>query len=176
MTEDRIPHSPIEDAGLWPGASLDNVARLRVVAAGLKGAALEERYIDEPFGAVWDFIADLERSVPTFDRTVASIRILEQDDDQLLIRSSSTWRLGFVPMRFDVTLEDGWCWMVSRPHLYVVGMAAVPEGSGTRYAQLEGPTVPWKPLNPLLRTFARLHTRHVRSDIEGIVRTVSSER
>lgn len=67
----------IKAPGRWPVASLDSVGRLRALAAGLDGVTIEERALDARFGEVWSFISDLERSIPTFDRTVASIRILD---------------------------------------------------------------------------------------------------
>jgi hypothetical protein len=78
---------------------------------------------------------------------------------------------------FDVTLDEGWCWMVTRPRAYVVGMAAEPtaDGLGTRYAHLEGvaPSLPrglGRPMAWLLRRGCRLQRHHVHHDIDGIVR------
>jgi hypothetical protein len=52
--------------------------------------------------------------------------------------------------RFDVMLRPGWCVMQSR--FLVGGMAAVPEGAGTRFAFLGGLRLPgMKLLGPLLR-------------------------
>lgn len=168
---------PRTDApGLWPVAELDPVGRLRALAAGLDGVAIEERRLDARFEDVWSFIGDLERSVPNFDRTVASLRILEADGERLRVRAGSTRHHAFVPLTFDVDLRPGWCWMVSRPQLYVVGMAAAPDGAGTRYAHMEGPVVPWAPLRPLLQRLARRQARHVRSDIDGIERATSTSR
>lgn len=164
---------PTEASGPWPVATLDPVGRLRALAAGLDGVAIEERRLDAPFDDVWGFISDLEHSVPTFDRTVASVRILETRGEKLRIRAGSTRHHGYVPLTFDVDLRPGWCWMVSRPQLYVVGMAAVPDGSGTRFAHMEGLTLPWTPLRPLLHRFARRQAGHVRSDLDGIERATA---
>ncbi len=159
----------------WPIARLDPIARLRVLAAGLPGVAVEERSIAAPFPFVWDFISDLERSVPSFDSSVGSIRVLERRGATLRIRAVSTWRLAFLPLRFDVRLEPGWCWMVSRPQFYVVGMAAVADGDGTRFAHLEGLALRRVP-PPLLRPLVPKHRRHVRSDLGGIERCVAALR
>lgn len=165
---------PTESSNLWPLATLDPVARLRALAAGLDGVAIAERRLDARFEDVWSFISDLEHSIPTFDRTVASIRILETRGEKLRVRAGSTRQHGFVPMTFDVDLDPGWCWMVSRPQLYVVGMAAVPDGGGTRFAHMEGLSIPWAPLRPLLRRFASRQARHVRSDLNGIERATAT--
>lgn len=170
------PNYREEAPGRWPVATLDPVRRLRALAAGLDGIALEERHLDAPFESVWSFISDLEHSIPTFDHTVASIRILETRGHRLRVRAGSTRHHGFVPMIFDVDLRPGWCWMVSRPQLYVVGMAAVPDGDGTRFAHMEGPAVPWAPLRPVLRRFAGRQARHVRTDLDGIARATSTGR
>jgi hypothetical protein len=159
--------------GAWPVASLDPVARLRALAAGLPGVSLEERQLASPLPQVWDFISDLERSIPSFDRSVASIRVLERNDTHLRIQAQSTWRSAFRPMRFEVDLEPQWCWMVSRPTLYVVGMAAVSRGDGTLFGHLEGFSIPWRPLRPLLRLSRLKHRRHIHSDLDGIERAVT---
>ena len=163
----------------WPTASLDPVARLRVLASALPGTVLRERILPAPFEEVWGFLADLERSVPTFDRTVAELRVLRRHDDQLRARARVA---GAVPLAvtFDIRLEPGWCWMVARPSLYVVGMAATPDGDVTRYAQLEGLTLPGpSPLRtlfrPLLLTTRRLTKRHVDHDLNGITHALGLE-
>lgn len=165
---------PAEAPSPWPVATLDPVARLRALAAGLDGVAIEERRLDARFEDVWGFISDLEHSIPTFDRTVASIRILDACGGKLRVRAGSTRHHGFVPLTFDVDLRSGWCWMVSRPQVYVVGMAAVPDGSGTRFAHMEGLAIPWSPMRPPLQWFARRQARHVRSDLNGIERATAT--
>jgi hypothetical protein len=60
-------------------------------------------------------------------------------------------------------MEDGWCVMQSRFRLFVVVMAAIPEGEDrTRYAQLEAVPLPGGSLH------ARRFTRDVGRDIEAI--------
>jgi hypothetical protein len=159
----------------WPRAELGNIARLRVLAAGLPGTALGEQTIDADFDRVWNWIADLERSVPTFDPDVSSLRIIERHDQtRLRVRTRSTFRGLFLPLRFDVELEHGWCWMVSQPHLYVVGMAAEPDSDRTRWAHLEGFTVSVpSALRPLLTATRWRHRRHVQHDIDGIAHATS---
>ena len=140
---------------------------------------LEERTIAAPFDVVWGFVSDLPNSVPQFDRDVAAIEILERDGDRLKITS----RPPLVPIRFrlDVELTEGWCWMVARPQLYVVGMAAVAAGDDTRFAMLEGVAVAGpEALRPLLAPVHALsrwrHRRHLPRDVDGIERALGLRR
>jgi hypothetical protein len=150
----------------WPTARLDPVRQLRVLAEVLPGVGLVERVLEAPYGRVWSFLEDLERSVPTFDPMVRSLRILSREGERL---TAAVWmpRLP-VPLRFEVELRDGWCLMRSRT--YLVGMAAVPLGQDrTRYAHLEG-----LPLQrpPILRPLRPLFRRIVTGDINGITRAL----
>jgi hypothetical protein len=155
----------------WPTARLDPIAKLRVLEASLPGVAMRERVIDAPFDDVWGFVSDLEASVPEFERDVARLRVVRAEGDRLRVHS---WSPGVpVPLGFDVTLRPGWCWMVSR--LYVVGMAAVPEGERgerTRFGHLEGFVVG----GPLLGLSRWRHRRHVARDLDGIERAVAARR
>jgi len=160
------------NAGTWPTAVLHPIGRARALAAGLPGAVIQEGVIDAPYAEVWGFIADLERSVPTFDEDVARLRIIERHGTRLRIRARSSWRLAGVPIGFDVDLEDGWCWMVGRQRVYVVAMAAEPDPDDpgrTRYAHLEGVTVRPRLLARATRWRSR---RHVASDVAGIERAL----
>lgn len=159
----------------WPTVELDRVAQLRVLARALPGVALEERTIAAPFDVVWDFVADLPNSVPRFDRDVAAIEILERHGDRLKIISRSSW--GRVPVKLDVELRAGWCWMVARPQLYVVGMAAVPVGLQTRFAMLEGvsltgPDALRPTLAPVHAISRWRHRRHLPHDLDAIERAL----
>jgi hypothetical protein len=159
----------------WPTVELDRVAQLRVLSRVLPGVVLEERTIAAPFDVVWGFVSDLPNSVPRFDRDVASIEIRERHGDRLKIIS----RPPFVPIpvRFDVELREGWCWMVARPQLYVVGMAAVPAGEHTRFAMLEGVSVASpEVLRPMFAPISAIsrwrHRRHLPYDLDGIERAL----
>lgn len=159
----RPERSPSEPT--WPTATLDPVARLRVLAAALPGAALTEERLDADVATVWGFVGDLERSVPSFDRAVERLVVHERDGSHLRI-SAHPWRRGpGLPM--DVHLEPGFCWMWSRWRLYVVGMATVADGDGCRIGHLEGSALPGA---RLLRPVARLA---VASDVAGISRIVA---
>jgi hypothetical protein len=89
------------------------------------------------------------------------------------------WWLGRRAIGFDVELRPGWCWMVARrPQLYVVGMAAVPDGDGTLFGHLEGVVLPaprWvSPLvRPILAVSRLRHRHHVPRDVDGIERLLS---
>lgn len=159
----------------WPTVELDRVQRLRVLSRVLPGVALEERTISAPFDAVWDFVSDLERAVPQFDRDVESLEIVERDGERLTIRSKAPhvpW-----PITLDAELSEGWCWMVARPQVYVVGMAAEPLGDHTRFAMLEGfsissPAFLRGLLAPVGAVSAWRHRRHVPHDVNGIERAL----
>jgi hypothetical protein len=165
----------------WPTATLSDIARLRVLAEGMRGLIVHERRIAAPFDSVWSFVTDLEHSVPIWDRDVASVRIVHHDGQHLDIRARGTWRVGGLPLRFDVELQPGWCWMVSRPQFYVVAMAAEPDGDGTRFAHLEGVALrhpPWlaPAARPLLGLSRWRHRRHVPRDVDGIERALGLRR
>jgi hypothetical protein len=159
----------------WPTVELDRVAQLRVLSRALPGVALVERTIAAPFDVVWDFVSDLPNAVPRFDRDVASIEIVEHHGDRLKIISRPP--IVPIPVRFDVELREGWCWMVARPQLYVVGMAAVPDGDRTRFALLEGIAIASSAslrsmLAPISAISRWRHRRHLPSDLDAIERAL----
>ena len=176
-------------AGPFPEARLDRIARLRVLAAGLPGTVVVETVLDAPFDRAWAWLSDLERSVPAFDRDVADLRVVRRrpasDDgtgsgtraERLRIHTRSTGRMLWVPGVLDVDLAPGWCWMASRPQIYIVGMAAAPDGDRTRFAHLEGfgfraqgPVR--RLLGPLLALSRWRHRRHIPHDVAAIARLV----
>ncbi|HEY8545858.1 MAG TPA: hypothetical protein VIL36_12450 [Acidimicrobiales bacterium] len=164
----------------FPEARLDRIARLHVLAAALPGSMVLETVIDAPFDRVWTWLADLERSVPAFECDVDALRVVRrrprpEGGERLRIRTRSSARFLWLPVVFDVDLAPGWCWMVSRPQLYLVGMAAEPDGDRTRFAQLEGfgtsgPPAVQALLRPLLGLSRWRHRRHVPRDVANITR------
>ena len=150
----------------WPRSELDPIRQLRVLADVLPGVGFVERVLPAPFASLWRQIEDMETTVPTFDPLVKSLRIVRRDGDRLVVHGRAPWVPGVT--RFDVELRPGWCLMQSR--FYVVGMAARPEGDGTRYAQIEG--LPWRWTPRAVRPVMR---RLVQIDIEGIVRLTARE-
>lgn len=157
----------------WPEASLDGIARLRVLAAVLPGVVVREYTVGSPFDETWAYLSDLERSVPEFDRDVRALRITRRAGNRLRIRAYLPWHLSGLPLPMDVQLEPGWCWMAARPRIYVVGMAAVPAGEVTRVAHCEGITLTGpralrRLAGPFLRVTSRRARRHVDHDVDGI--------
>ncbi|MEU3827369.1 hypothetical protein GT045_15010 [Streptomyces sp. SID486] len=135
----------------WPTAELDPVRRLRVMAAGLHAVMYADAHVDLPMSDVWAVASDLEGELPHLVPTLRAFRCDPLTGDRQL-----GWAYGLLGHNacFDVRLRPGWCLMQSR---YVVGgMAAVPEGSGTRFAVLGGLRQPWAgPFQRALRPLGR---------------------
>ena len=79
---------------MWPGRSPASGARgtrpdpadpARLEAA-LPGTVLVEYRVERPFDEVWGWLADLERSAPTFDSNVHRLEIVRRDGSSLRIR------------------------------------------------------------------------------------------
>lgn len=159
----------------WPGIALEPVMRLRVLADALPGVALQERTLRAPFDVVWSFIADLERSVPSFDPLVSSVRVLERSDAGEPVRLRA-WPS---PFPFRVELTEGLCLMSSR--VFMVAMAAQPRGRDeTLFAHLEGIPVSGSRFvqaveRPVVRALRRVHRRNVRRDLDGIERSLRAQ-
>jgi hypothetical protein len=135
----------------WPTAELDPVRRLRVMAAGLHAVMYADAHVDLPMTDLWAVASDLEGELPHLVPTLRSFHCHPLTGDRQV-----GWAYGLLghSARFDVRLRTGWCLMQSR---YVVGgMAAVPEGSGTRFAVLGGLRQPWAgPVQRALRPVGR---------------------
>ncbi|MCT2589299.1 hypothetical protein LHJ74_05015 [Streptomyces sp. N2-109] len=148
----------------WPTADLDPVLRLRVMAAGLNSVMYADEYIDAPLADVWSMASDLEGELPHLVPTLSAFHVPPGPEERKQVWAYSLFRHR---ARFEVLLQPGWCLMQSK---YVVGgMAAVAEGSGTRFAVLGGLrqtrlTSLLTPLRPLgrsrgLRMIARARRR-----------------
>ncbi|RPF41187.1 hypothetical protein EDD96_4980 [Streptomyces sp. Ag109_G2-6] len=111
---------------------IDDVHRLRIMAAGVRGAQLVERTLAAPFEEVWPVMSALD-FLPDLQHT----RLLHCDGDriELLARSKYGFRAHLRGFR-----RPGWCWLQSR--FLLVGLAAAPDGSGTRIALTGGVRVP----------------------------------
>ena len=140
-------------------ADLDPVRRMRVIAAATPGVAYAEKLIPASFSAVWEAASDLEHELPRMITDLRSFEITSARGERMTARARG--RLG-QRARFDVVLRPGWCVMQSR--FLVGGMAAVPEGAGTRFAFLGGIRLPgMKLLGPLLRpAITKLALRPIR--------------
>ncbi|HEU4428565.1 MAG TPA: hypothetical protein VFT98_07410 [Myxococcota bacterium] len=126
-------------ASAWPSAQLDDVARLRALAAALPNAAYAERMIAAPFDAVWAVYGDLERGVPRFEWSVRALEIVRREGDALEIAARGP--LG-PRARFRAIWRPGWCVMSDFSGRGQIGMAAAPEGATrTRVAHFEGTRV-----------------------------------
>jgi hypothetical protein len=122
----------------WPAAGLDEVRRLRVLAAGIPGAHVTERVLDAPFAQVWALLGDLEGSFGIIEPDMRHVRVTRTDGEHLEARARS--RFG-MRARFDGVRRPGWCWLQSR--FLLIGVAAAPEpGGGTRVAHTGGVRVP----------------------------------
>jgi len=112
----------------WPVAEFDPVRRLRVVAATAPGATVREMVLDAPFEEVWRVAADLEGALPHWLPDIRTVSVSPDGGEALVVGHSR------LRARFDVELRPGWCLMRSR--FLLGGMAAHPEGEGTRFAFL----------------------------------------
>lgn len=153
----------------WPTATLGPIARARVLAASIPGAAWVEGTLDGPYAATWAFVRDLERSVPAFDTQVRRLwvagRWTDDGAERLRIRATS---MG-VTVPFEARLEDGYCLMQARARLYLVVMAAEPDvdEARTRFLHLEAVPLPGT------RVMRRYLARVVRSDFANLSRIVA---
>ena len=127
----------------------DPVRRLRVLAAGLHAGMYTEEHLPLPYEQVWAVAADLAAELPHLVPFLREFRVPPGDADRE--RALAVGRSG-LREAFEVRLAPGWCLMQSR--LIVGGMAAVPEGDGTRFAVL-GATRPTA-LRPLQWVYGRL--------------------
>ena len=159
----------------WPVAVLGHLGRLRALAAGLPGVHLHEQVIDAPFDEVWGTVTDLERNTPRYESDVRAVRVVERDGERWTIEARMPLWMSGAPLRFDVTMRDGWCWMVSRPQFYVVGFAAEPLADQTLFGHMEGlavssrvPTVLRPATRPLLALSRARHRRHVPRDVHRL--------
>ncbi|MFE2095634.1 MULTISPECIES: hypothetical protein [unclassified Streptomyces] len=109
----------------------DPVRRLRVLAAGLHAGLYGEEHLPLPYEQVWAVASDLSAELPHLVPFLDEFRVPPGDADRK--QALAVGRSG-LREAFEVRLAPGWCLMQSR--LIVGGMAAVPEGSGTRFAVL----------------------------------------
>ncbi|WP_205856672.1 hypothetical protein [Phytoactinopolyspora endophytica] len=121
----------------WPTSELDTVARLRVLAAGVRGAHITEQVIDAPFDDVWAMLADLEGDFGEIVTDMQGVTVLGRDGDRVTLRARS--RFG-MRARIEGTQRPGWCWLQSR--FLLIGIAAAPLGAQTLVAFTGGVRIP----------------------------------
>jgi len=121
----------------WPVADLDPVRRLRVLAAGVRGAHVTEGLVAAPYGRVWALLGDLEGEFGRIAPDMRGLRLVRRDGVRVeaLARSKYGMRA-----RLRGEQRPGWCWLQSR--FLLIGVAAAPEGAGTRVAFTGGVRVP----------------------------------
>lgn len=122
----------------WPRADIDDIARLRALAAGIRGARVGERLVDAPFDAVWGLLSDLEGSFGDIEPDMRRLTVVRRDGDRLEALARS--RFG-MRARLRGIVRPGWGWLQSR--FLLIGFAAVAETAGTtRVAMTGGLRVP----------------------------------
>ena len=147
--------SASERLSRWPSARVDEVARLRAIAAARPHLAYCERTIEAPFELVWSTFGDIERGVPS-----RAIRITDRDGERLKFEYNSPILGG--ALRFDAIYRPGWC--VLRSWAAEVGMAATPvDAARTRVAHFEG----WPLLGRLSRWW---FSRTIEAELETLAR------
>ncbi|WP_199920520.1 hypothetical protein [Streptomyces katrae] len=150
--------------------ALDEVNRLRIMAAGVRGARVAEQVVPAPLDTVWAVMGDLEGEFGRFQPDMRSIRVVRTTGDRVeaLARSKYGFRA-----HFRGVLRPGWCWLQSR--FLIVGMAAAPDPSGgTRVALTGGvripgraAVVPFGTSGELTRALTRLEARVDRRAASG---------
>ncbi|MEV0273528.1 hypothetical protein AB0H43_32565 [Hamadaea sp. NPDC050747] len=122
----------------WPIAAVDEVARLRALAAGVRGAAVTERTVGAPLDEVWAVLSDFEGAFGLIEPDMRRVRVLARDGERVELLAHSRW--GFRARLLGVH-RPGWFWAQSR--FLLIGMAAVAQPDGrTRVALTGGIRVP----------------------------------
>ncbi|WTW93085.1 hypothetical protein OG216_06695 [Streptomycetaceae bacterium NBC_01309] len=104
---------------------LGAVGRMRVMAAGVRGARVVEGVLPAAFDDVWLVMGDLDGGFGEFQPDMRKVRVESVDGDRVTALAHS--RYG-PRARLHGVLRPGWCWLQSR--FLVVGMAAEPIGHG----------------------------------------------
>lgn len=132
----------MSDTPQWPVARLDEVGRLRALAAGVRGAAVTERIVAAPVADVWALLSDFEGSFGLIEPDMRRVRVVSRSSGpdgehvELLARSRFGFRARLVGVH-----RPGWFWAQSR--FLLIGMAATEAADGrTRVALTGGIRVP----------------------------------
>ncbi|GAA3455101.1 hypothetical protein [Dactylosporangium matsuzakiense] len=131
-------HQPPYRPSHWPAADVDQITRLRALAAGVTGAVVTERLIDAEFATVWALLSDFEGSFGLIEPDMRHVRVAVGDGEHIELQARS--RAGF-RARLVGTHRPGWLWVQSRFLLIGVAAVAQPRG-GTRVALTGGVRVP----------------------------------
>ncbi|MGW5867241.1 hypothetical protein ACWFRJ_34375 [Streptomyces sp. NPDC055239] len=121
----------------WPTADLDPVRRLHVLAAAIPGAHVTKGYVAAPCDDVRALLVDLEGAFGQIVPDMRGLRVVRRDGARVeaLARSKYGMRA-----RLRGEQRPGWCWLQSR--FLLLGVAAAPDGEGTRVAFTGGVRVP----------------------------------
>jgi hypothetical protein len=121
----------------WPTTDVDSVRRLYALTAGIRSAHVTEAHVDAPFERVWALLGDLEggfgQVVPDMER----LRVLHRQGERVEAVARSKYGMR---ARLRGVQRPGWCWLQSR--FLLIGVAAVPQGPGTRVAFTGGVRLP----------------------------------
>ncbi|MCP2324320.1 hypothetical protein HDA40_002827 [Hamadaea flava] len=128
----------MSDAPQWPTARLDEIARFRALAAGVRGAAVTERVVAAPFDDVWAVLSDFEGSFGLIEPDMHRVRVIARDGEHLELLARSRW--GFRARLIGVH-RPGWFWAQSRFLLLGMAATAAPDGR-TRVALTGGIRIP----------------------------------
>lgn len=124
----------------WPSATPDAVHRLRILAAGVPGAAVTERILEAPIDKVWAVLTDFEDGFATVQPDMHRVRVIARVGDRIEIRARG--RFG-QRAHLRGVVRPGWCWLQSRFLIIAMAAAAEPDGR-TRVALTGGVRVPTK--------------------------------
>uniref|UniRef100_UPI002F917DEF SRPBCC family protein n=1 Tax=Streptomyces melanogenes TaxID=67326 RepID=UPI002F917DEF len=121
----------------WPTIDLDPVRRLHALAGGIRGAHVTEAHIEAPFEQVWALLGDLEGTFGQIVPDMERLRVVRRQGERVeaLARSKYGMRA-----RLRGVQRPGWCWLQSR--FLLLGVAATPDGPGTRVAFTGGVRLP----------------------------------
>lgn len=121
----------------WPITDLDPVRRLRALAGGIGGAHVTEAYLDAPFERVWALLGDLEGTFGQVVPDMERLRVVRRQGERVEVTAHSKYGMR---ARLRGVQRPGWCWLQSR--FLLIGVAAAPEGPGTRVAFTGGVRLP----------------------------------
>ncbi|MFF7992108.1 hypothetical protein ACFZDG_20215 [Kitasatospora xanthocidica] len=164
----------------WPTVELDPVRRLRVMAAAAPGRPLfAERRLAAGFDEVWPVASDLSGELPGLISGLRSFEVGPPGGGGAGGGGADGGRLEGLAVsvlghreRFEILLRSGWCLMQSR--VLLGGMAAVPDGDGTRFALLAAVRVPGA--GPVQRFFGGLVDRRGEVLLDRLEQRVGSDR
>ncbi|MFG2054506.1 hypothetical protein ACGFI9_10765 [Micromonospora sp. NPDC048930] len=148
----------------WPTADVDQIARLRALAAGVRGATVTERVVEGDFDVVWGLLSDFEGAFGLIELDMHRVRVTAVDGEHVELDARSRW--GFRAHLVGVH-RPGWFWAQSR--FLIIGIAAAHLDGRTRVALTGGVRVPGRAaLVPLgVRRAARAALDRLERELAG---------